>query len=374
LVRVAAKTPCFSLLKQVGAHIVVIAAPCPRRYAGAMKRLGLATIVVLGLTALARAESGSLSEVTFANYSPLSGNAEMARRLLSPLKNAQLQKMLAGGAKLRDQAIDLSQEKFALYVPPRMPAAGYGLIVFVAPWNGALLPDGWGPVLDQYGMIFATAARSGNDQSALARREPLALLAEANVAQRYRLDSARIIVAGFSGGSRMALRIALGYPDVFRGAILNAGSDPIGDATIALPPRDLFARFQDMTHLVFLTGDEDRHNVAFDTASRHSLRDWCVLHVDQRTTMGGGHDPLDGTALSRALDILARPPDTDTAALAKCRAAIDSGLNAKLANVRSLITAGKNADAKQALDDVDAQYGGLAAPQIVDLAKKLESR
>jgi predicted esterase len=339
-----------------------------------MKRPALAAIVVLGLTALARAQSGSLSEVTFANYSPLAGNAELARRLLSPLKNAQLQKMLASGAKLRDQAIDLRQEKFALYVPPHTPAAGYGLIVFVAPWNVARLAVGWGPALDQYGMIFVTAARSGNDQSALARREPLALLAEINVAQRYHLDLARIYIAGFSGGSRIALRLALGYPDVFRGTILNAGSDIIGNDAIPLPPRDLFARFQDMTHLVYLTGDADSHNIAFDAASRHSLSDWCVYHVDQRTTMDGGHDPLDGTALSRALNILAEPLDADAPRLADCRAAIDSQLNAKLANVRALIAAGKNADAKQMLDDIDAQYSGLAAPQTVELMKSLESR
>ena len=317
------------------------------------------------------AQTGRLSEVTFTDYSPLSSNAEMARRLWSPLKNARLQKILAGGAKLRDQAIDLAREKFVLYVPSRMPASGYGLIVFVAPWNEARVPDGWGAVLDHDGMILVMAARSGNDQSPLGRREPLALLAETNVAARYRLDPARIIIAGFSGGSLMALRIALGYPDVFRGAILNAGGDPIGNAQVPLPPRDLFARFQDMTHLVYFTGEQDTKNLAFDAASRHSLSDWCVFHVDQRTTLGGGHDPLDGPALSRALEILAQPMDTDEARLTECRAAIESQLTAKLANVRTLIAAGKNAEAKQALDDIDARYGGLAAPQTLELATSI---
>jgi predicted esterase len=319
------------------------------------------------------ANSGSLSEVIFTAYSPLSSNADMARRLLSPLKNAQLQKMLAGGARLRDQAIDLAQEKFALYVPPRAPVGGYGLIVFVPPWDVARLPNGWGPVLDQYGMIFVTAARSGNDQNGLARREPLALLAETNVAQRYRLDPARISIAGFSGGSREALRLALGYPDVFRGAILNAGSDPIGNAALPLPPRDLFARFQETTHLVFLTGDQDVRNITFDAASQHALRDWCVFHVDRRDTMGGGHDAIGPTALSRALDILAEPLDADAAQLSSCRAAIDSEMNAKLAEVRSLIAAGKRDDARKLLTDIDVHYGGLAAPGIAAQSRALGS-
>jgi pimeloyl-ACP methyl ester carboxylesterase len=222
-------------------------------------------------------------------------------------------------------------------------------------------------------MIFVTAAQSGNDQSALARRDPLALLAESNVADRYKLDPARIVIAGFSGGSRIALRLALGYPDVFRGAILNAGSDVIGNAEIPLPPRDLFARFQETTHLVFLTGDQDSHNIAFDTASMHSLRDWCVFHVDQRTTMGGGHDPLGESALSRALDILAEPLDADSARLAQCRAEIDSHLNAMLTTAHALAAAGKSADANQLIREIDAQYGGLAPPEIVTLAQKAAS-
>jgi pimeloyl-ACP methyl ester carboxylesterase len=57
-----------------------------------------------------------------------------------------------------------------------------------------------------------------------------------------------------SGGSRVALRLALGFPDVFRGAFLNAGSDPIGDAQTPLPPAELFSRFQEMTRLAARIG------------------------------------------------------------------------------------------------------------------------
>lgn len=337
------------------------------------RALALACLALAGgaYSGLAKAE-GSLSDVTFASYSPLSSNVEMARRLLSPFKNAQLQKLLAGGARLRDQPIDLAQEKFALYVPPHEPAAGYGLIVFVSPWNAARLLDGWGAVLDQYGMIFVSAAKSGNDQNALARREPLALLAEANVAARYHLDPARTYVAGFSGGSRVALRLALGYPDIFRGAILNAGSDAIGDAATPLPPRELFMRFQETTHLVYLTGDHDTGGtISADAGSLRSMQDWCVFHVDQRTIMNTGHDAIGAGSLSHALDILAEAPEVDTAKLASCRAAIESEMNIKLAEVRSLIAASRNADAKEKLDEIDAHYGGLAAPQSVSLAASL---
>ena len=63
-----------------------------------------------------------------------------------------------------------------LYVPAHPPPAGYGLLVFIPPWQEARLPAGWAPILDQAGIIFVSAAGSGNAEKPLARRIPLALL------------------------------------------------------------------------------------------------------------------------------------------------------------------------------------------------------
>lgn len=57
------------------------------------------------------------------------------------------------------------------------PPHGFALLVFVPPWQDARLPPEWAKVLDRYGAIFVSAARSGNDENVLGRREPLALLA-----------------------------------------------------------------------------------------------------------------------------------------------------------------------------------------------------
>jgi hypothetical protein len=60
----------------------------------------------------------------------------------------------------------------------------------------------------------------------------------------------------------MALRSARGYPDVFHGALLNAGSDPIGNAQSPLPPQELLRQFQESTRVVYVTGAHDNFNLA----------------------------------------------------------------------------------------------------------------
>lgn len=317
--------------------------------------------------------SGTFSEIHFADYTPLSSNMELARRMLSPLQAAELPKALAQNReKLSEQPVDLSQESFALYVPAREPPQGYGLVVFVSPWDAARLPDGWGPVLDEKGLVFVTAARSGNDQSAVGRREPLAVLAEQNVAHRYHIDPQRIYVAGFSGGSRVALRLALAYPDLFRGAVLNASSDPVGTATVQLPPKDLFLQFQETAHFVYVTGDRDTSRFSWDFASMHSLRDWCVFNVEYQTNNFTAHDIMSPEALSRALDSLAKPIEADAGRLANCRARIDAELESKLQQIRSLISAGNRDGARDLLKDIDTRFGGLAAPQTLELESELD--
>lgn len=192
---------------------------------------------------------GLKNDAVFADYTSLSSNAEIVRRMLSPLAATQIAIDLARtGKRLSEQPVNLSGEKFVLYVPEREPADGFGLLVFVPPWNRAAVPSDWIPVLDQSGTILVAAATaSGNDASVLGRRYPLAILAEYNVTKHYRVDPQRIYVSGFSGGSQVALRLALAYPELFRGAILDGGSDPIGTASTPLPPSELLSRVQDGT-------------------------------------------------------------------------------------------------------------------------------
>jgi pimeloyl-ACP methyl ester carboxylesterase len=314
---------------------------------------------------------GLQPDVVFSDYTPLSSNLEMARRLLTPLNAARLPVLVAqSGKALREQPVDLAQEKYALYVPPTPPPNGYGLLVFVPPWDEGKMPVGWGPVLDRLGVIYVSAARSGNDQSVLGRREPLAILAAANVMARYKVDPARVYIGGMSGGSRVAMRIALGYPDVFKGAFLNAGSEPVGTETAPIPPKDLLAELQSSMHLVYVTGGDDTVNLGYDAASQQSMRSWCVFDIDVQTTLGAAHQTANPAALAKALEALEKPRPPSPKSLDACRARLDRDVAAELDRVDALIKAGKRDEARAMLAKIDARFGGLAAPRSLELQAK----
>jgi dienelactone hydrolase len=316
--------------------------------------------------------AGLENDVVFSDYSALSSSRELLHRLLSPLNAVRAGERLAhSDVALRDQPIDLAREKFTVYVPAHAPAQGYGLLVFVAPWQNAMLPPGWAAILDRRGVIFVSAANSGNEANILDRRDPLALLAAHNIMQRFHVDPERVYIGGFSGGSRVALRLALGFADVFRGAFLNAGSDPIGDAQLPLPPPEIFSRFQEMTRIVYISGKDDAVNVDKDAASTGSMLEWCVFDWYAERSPWTGHEVAGPTVLGRALDMLDRHAQPNAARLAKCRLRIDQELEKEFDRANALLAAGNVDGARRLVNKIDARYGGLAAPRSVDLAARL---
>jgi pimeloyl-ACP methyl ester carboxylesterase len=226
-------------------------------------------------------------------------------------------------------------------------------------------------MLNRRGVIFVSAANSGNETNILDRREPLALLAAHNVMQRFRVDPERIYIGGFSGGSRVAMRLALGYPDLFRGAFLNAGSDPIGDAQVPLPPPELFSRFQEMTRIVYISGQNDAANADKDAASTRSMLEWCVFDWYAERSPWTGHEVAGPTVLGRALDMLDKHAEPKLARLNDCRFHINQELGKEFDQANDLLAAGNIEGARRLLKKIDTRYGGLAAPRSVDLAARI---
>jgi dienelactone hydrolase len=313
--------------------------------------------------AAAAAQSGRQDDVVFTRTTPLADLAEIERRTRPPVYAS---KIVAHG-----QAVDISREHFVVYVPSRKPPEGYALLVFVPPWDEARVPPDWVSILDEKGVIFASAARSGNDTDVRTRREPLALIAAANLIQEYDVDPLRVLLGGFSGGGQVAMRLALAYPDLFRGAFLNSGSDPIGSTQIPIPPADLFRKFQEDSKLFYVVGDRDATRPSLQNVSVQSMRAWCVSHVDHRVLLNMGHDLAAASAFENGLSVLLSPVASAPGDLSSCRAGLISRRDAKIQIVHDFLAKGDYAAARRALDDVDAEFGGLAAPESLDLDAKI---
>src|ERR1700730_3195351 len=74
----------------------------------------------------ALAEGRAFRDVVFTDYGESSSNQEIVRRLLSPLAAARLAQELARpGRTTKAQPIDLSEERFVVYVPSQRLARGY---------------------------------------------------------------------------------------------------------------------------------------------------------------------------------------------------------------------------------------------------------
>ena len=324
--------------------------------------------VVLGLLAVApTAASDTLLRLD--TPSPLATISALADRLLSPLTSRRLMHRLAAtGASPAAATIDVGREQFRLVVPPE-PAGGYGLLVFVPPWDDARLPLGWGAVLARHGMIFVTAAGSGNDVGAFDRREPLALTAAAGVMARFPVDPARVYVGGFSGGSRIALRLALAYPDLFRGAFLDAGADALGDM-VPLPRVDRLDQFRTASRLVFFAGADDAENLGAIDDSMRSLRRWCASNAVRQTEPRLGHAIAPPDALDRALAALAEPVPPLGLREMTCRTRIAGDAAAALDRA----AAAAPADARRLVERLDRTFGGLAAPRSAELDARFADR
>jgi hypothetical protein len=167
------------------------------------------------------------------------------------------------------------------------------------------------------------------------------------------------------------MRLALAYPDVFRGALLNSGSDRIGQSDVPLPRRDLFLEFQKASRLVYVTGSDDTLVLSRDNASISSMRDWCVSGISSQPNPGEGHSAVNTNIFRRAMQLLEEPVTPVPSALASCQAQHEQELGQLVKQAQSLAADGKNEEAKSLLKEIDARFGGLEPQEALDLDVRL---
>lgn len=116
-------------------------------------------------------------------------------------------------------------DSFDLYVPktydPAKPAA---LLVFIPSSDKHILPEQYEALFDEFGVIALGPHRGGNSES-FARRGGLALALARHAQANYRIDPARTLVGGNSGGGRVATRVGQMCADVFSGVVALSSAD-----------------------------------------------------------------------------------------------------------------------------------------------------
>lgn len=321
----------------------------------------------------AAAEPG-MRVATLDALTPLSARDEIVRRVLSPLGlRAYRREVAEQRLRVAEQTLAAAEERYDLFVPGLPAGERYGLLVFVSPFDGFALPQGWADVLAREGLVLLSARGSGNGQDMLERRVPLALNGYGYAVRHLPIDPERVYIAGFSGGGRTAQLVGVAWPDVFRGILTFAGSDPFGETAVAPPPRELLRLLQTRTRIVQATGTADEVNIAIDSRTRRSMAALClanVVHVDQPRL---GHGLPRAAGFAKALAAL-QAPGVNPGGRSKCNARLQARIDAELAQVHESTRAGRLERARKRLLDVDAHYGWLAAPGSVEAMQGIEAQ
>jgi len=185
-----------------------------------------------------------------------------------------------------------------VYLPksdsPELP----GVFVYVSPGNSGQIDSRWRGVMDEQNLIYIAANDSGNGIRT-GRRMVLATTAIRALQAAHPFDTNNIIVAGFSGGGRVASILASQYPEVFTGALYICGVDFWKKRDTPRVERLLQNRF------VFLTGSRDFNR----EETREIYNRYIKAGAQQSKLMvipGLSHGHPDASALLEALQFLDR--------------------------------------------------------------------
>lgn len=331
-------------------------------------------LAALGIVFGAAASAGELLEnQVFDRYSPLVAADEFSRRVFTPTTHDRLQRFQAHlGRKAIEHTVDLADERFEVYVPSRKPETGYGLLVYISPEDNVSITRHWKRALDRSGVIYVSARRSGNTHNVYERRIPLALHAYENIRARYAIDPNRVVISGYSGGSRTAIRTAAAYADVFTGALFIGGAKVMGEEDFAPPPFALMTRMQREMRILYSTGSHDMPNRRLDGHSIEALKKRCVAGVFKIFDRKVGHELPDERTLVRALARLDAPLDERIlASQKKCMKNLQPQIESDIAAAEAAWADGNSALAGERLGNADLTWGGFATERLVRLARIL---
>lgn len=185
---------------------------------------------------------------------------------------------------------------YQVYLPDNESTEKPGVLVYVSPMKTGRIDSRWRQVMDEQNLIYIAADKSGNKIPTI-RRMVMATLAVRALGQGHAFDTDNITISGFSGGGRVASRLATQYPEVFSGALYICGVDFWKKDQTPRVERLIQNRF------VFLTGTRD-----FNRTETRQIRKRYIKAGAQHSKLievpGMGHKHPDATYLTEALEYL----------------------------------------------------------------------
>jgi predicted esterase len=190
-----------------------------------------------------------------------------------------------------------------IYVPgdyrPDNPA---GLFVFVSPISAGRMPIKWRSVMDENNLIWIAANKSGN-RVVVSRRMLFAVLAVLVAERNYSVDTQRLYISGFSGGGKVASRIAESHAQTFKGGFFIGGTEVWKDE----PPSGIES--MKSNHYVFLCGSSDQALRSCEQAFR-AYRAQDIENTKLMVIRGMGHNTPDASNFAKAIAFLDSPGTT----------------------------------------------------------------
>jgi len=161
--------------------------------------------------------------------------------------------------------------------------------------------------------FLAVGADNSGNERLVWYRMGFALDAVHGMKKRYSIDDKRIVVAGFSGGGRIAGRLGFHYPDVFTGGMYLGGADFWSDiptpsdpkrawpAQFPKPADKLLEQTRKKSRHVLVVGERDMNRAFVKAMHDHIAAKEKFEHLKYLEMPDLGHVSPDGAWFEKAL-------------------------------------------------------------------------
>ena len=210
-------------------------------------------------------------------------------------------------------AYDVASERFRVILPKNEETnQALGLLVWISAENNARVSEDLVAQLAAHRLLLVSPLKAGNDRHPLDRFR-LALDGACNMCRLYPVDTKRIYVGGFSGGSRIASMLGVAYGDLFAGTLCICGVNfyldvrgPGGEQYPGtfIPDPGALARAKQVGRFALITGETDPNRPSTKVLAQTGFRLEGFNRVLYLEVPGMGHAIPGAASLKQALDFL----------------------------------------------------------------------